>query len=100
MATAKTTETTETKKTETKATEKMVPVFVPRLPNSKNQPPLEGSVNGKAFLIPRGKPWQVPASVAEVVKRSLHNEQIAEDYYNSIGNELIEKSEKEAANLK
>lgn len=84
----------------TKNTEKMVPVFVPRLPNSKNQPPFEGSVNGKGFLIPRGKPWKVPASVAEVVKRSLHNEQIAEDYYNNIGNELLEKSAEEASRLK
>lgn len=83
-----------------KKTEKMVTVFVPRLQNSKKQPPLEGSVNGKAFLIPRGKKVEVPASVAEVVNRSLVNEQIAEDYYNNIGDELLEKSAQEAARLK
>lgn len=83
-----------------KKTEPMETVYVPRLPNSKNQPPLEGSVNGKAFLIPRGKSCEVPASVAEVVNRSLRNEQLAEDYYNSIGDKLLEDSAKEAANVK
>jgi hypothetical protein len=80
--------------------EEMVTVFVPRLPNSKNQPPMEGSVNGKAFLLPRGQHSEVPASVAEVVNRSLRNEQIAEDYYNSIGDKLLKDSAKEAAMTK
>ncbi len=75
-------------------------VFVPRLVNSKKQPNLEGSVNGKAFSLPRGKEHEVPPEVYEVVTRSLANEQLAEDYYNSVNDVLLKKAEDEAANLK
>ena len=80
-----------------KKTEKMS-IFVPRLANSKNQPPLEGSVNGKAFLLPRGKTSEVPPEVYEVVARSLYNETAAEDYYNNIQLELMARSAQEAKN--
>lgn len=75
----------------------MMSIYVPRLANSKNQPPLEGSVNGKGFLLPRGKTSEVPPEVYEVVARSLQSELAAEEYYNSIQAELIKKSKKEAA---
>lgn len=83
-----------TKKTEKKS------IFVPKLPNSKHQPPLEGSVNGKAFLLPRGKTSEVPPEVYEVVKRSIDGEDRAEEYYNGIQAELFRKAEAEAEGMK
>lgn len=75
---------------------KLMNIFIPRLPNSTAQPPLEGSVNGKAFLLPRGQYVDVPPEVYEVVKRSLDNETVAEDYYRNVQKELMAKSKKEA----
>lgn len=87
------------KATETKTATKK-PIFVPRLPNSKHQPPLEGSVNGRAFLLPRGKESMVSPEVYEVVKRSLINEVEAEEYYKGVQDELIKRSHEEAQNIR
>lgn len=80
----------ETKKTELKR------IFIPKLAGSKNQPPLEGSVNGKSFLLPRGQEHEVPADVYEVVDRSLKAEDAADNYYNSIQKQLLDRSKEEA----
>lgn len=71
-------------------------IFVPRLNGSKEQPPLEGSVNGKPFLLPRGQVSEVESEVYEVVERSLRAEIEAEDYYNNLQANLIKRAQAEA----
>lgn len=51
-------------------TPKMVEITVPR-GSSKEDPNLYVSVNGKSYLIPRGKTVSVPAAVAYEYNRSL-----------------------------
>lgn len=71
-------------------------IFVPRLNGSKEQPPLEGSVNGKPFLLPRGQVSEIESEVYEVVERSLRAEIEAEDYYNNLQANLIKRAQAEA----
>lgn len=74
-------------------------IFIPKLAGSKHQPPLEGSVNGKAFLLPRNQWCEVPNDVYEVVERSLKAEDAADNYYNNIQKQLLDRSKEEAANI-
>ena len=74
----------------------MKSIFVPRLNGSKEQPPLEGSINGKPFLLPRGEVSEVEADVYEIVERSLRAEIEAEDYYNNLQANLIKRAQAEA----
>ena len=71
-------------------------VFVPRIPNSKNQPPLVGCVNDITFALPRGEFSQVSPAVYEVVTRSLENDIAAEDYIHSVNAQLLARSKQEA----
>lgn len=75
-------------------------IFVPRLPNSKAQPPFEGSINGRDFVLPRGVVSEVDAAVYEIVERSLQAEVEAEDYYNNLQATLIQRAREEAQLLK
>ena len=70
-------------------------IFIPKLPGSKNQPPMEGSVNGKSFLLPRNQWVELPDDIYEVVKRSLDAEDKADDYYSNVQKELIARSRAE-----
>lgn len=72
-----------------------LPVFVPKLPNSKTQPPLTGQINGKAFSIPRGVVSYVSPDVYEVVTNSLKNSDEAEEYYNTVNALLQARAEQE-----
>lgn len=65
-------------------TETKVPITVPRIPGEKDQPDLVVSVNGKNYVIQRGKTVTVPKNVADVIRTSLKQAQIAEDYYFSV----------------
>ena len=87
------------KGTETKASESTVElkeITIPRLEGSKHQPPLTGSVNGKAFSLPRMKTVNVPPDVYEVVKRHIDAETYATEYSIALQKELKDKSKAEA----
>lgn len=56
-------------------------IFVPKVPNSRDQPDVVASVNGRHFSVQRGKPVEVPLPIWEVIKRSLDAEEEAERYY-------------------
>lgn len=56
----------------------------PRIPNEKDQPDLIVSVNGKNYVIQRGKEVLIPKNVADVIKASLKNAEKAEEYYYSV----------------
>lgn len=58
-----------------------VEILVPRIPNSKEQPDLIASVNGRMFQVVRGQKVSVPKPIAEVIERSIAYEASAEDYY-------------------
>lgn len=59
----------------------MKEIFVPKVPNSRDQPDVVASVNGRHFSVQRGKPVMVPAPIWEVIKRSLDAEAEAERFY-------------------
>lgn len=59
----------------------MKEIFVPKVPNSRDQPDVVASVNGRHFSVQRGKPVMVPAPIWEVIKRSLDAETEAERFY-------------------
>ncbi|MBR3815130.1 MAG: hypothetical protein IKJ27_00215 [Clostridia bacterium] len=82
-----------------KKAEEKLSIYVPRLPNSKNQPPLEGSINGKPFALPRGVWSEVSPAVYEIVSRSLQNQDEADDYYNSVNAMLNKRAKQEAGDL-
>ena len=84
MATEKKTETAAEKKTETAAEKKtetaaeklpdpyeLEEIFIPRA-GAKEDPNLFVSVNGKNFLIPKGKKSKVPRYIADEIRRSEH----------------------------
>ena len=72
---AKTTEV----KTEVKAPEeKMVEVFLPKVPGEA--PCQYVAVNGKAWQIPRGKKTQIPEHVACVLERAQLAQEAADEY--------------------
>ena len=66
MATTATTKTTET----TAVKEKYVELFVPKGP-ANDDPNVFISINGKNFLLPRGKTSEVPVYVKEEFDRSM-----------------------------
>ena len=61
-----------------------VKVTVPRIPNAKDQPDLVVSVNGKNYVIQRGKEVSVPRNVADIIRTSQKNEEKALEYYYSV----------------
>lgn len=65
----------------------MEPVTVPRLQNSRNQPDMAVSVNGRIFKIQRGvQDVMVPRPIAQVVRRSLRaTDDAADAYYRAAG---------------
>lgn len=65
-------------------TDRKVQITVPKIPGEKDQPDLIVSVNGKNYVIQRGKTVTVPKNVADVIRTSLKQAQIAEDYYFSV----------------
>lgn len=65
-------------------TDKKVKFKVPRIPNEKDQPDLIVSVNGKNYIIQRGKEVTIPKNVADVIIASLKSAEKAEEYYYSV----------------
>lgn len=62
------------------------PLRVPRLQNSKNQPDMAVSVNGRIFKIQRGVEVEVPLPIWEVAMRSIQGAEDAQDaYYKAAG---------------
>ena len=61
---------TETKTTKTKKVDERVEVFIPRGP-ANGDPNYFVSVNGKNFLLPRGKKSLVPPEVAAEIERAV-----------------------------
>ena len=78
-----TTETTATDK------EKYVDLFVPR-GYANDEPNLLISINGKNFLLPKGKASRVPLYVKEELERS----QKAQAIFDARSEELLEKANK------
>lgn len=64
--------------------DKKVRVSVPKIPNEKDQPDLIVSVNGKNYIIQRGKEVTVPKNVADIIRTSMKNAEKAEEYYYSV----------------
>ena len=64
--------------------DKKVRVSVPKIPNEKDQPDLIVSVNGKNYIIQRGKEVTVPKNVADIIRTSMKNAEKAEKYYYSV----------------
>lgn len=81
---------------EPKALKEFKEITVPKLEGSKLQPPLTGSVNGKAFSLPRMKKVKVPPDVYEVVQRSIDAENYANEYSIALQKELKDKAKAEA----
>lgn len=80
----------DTKKTTTKKTGR-VTVRLPRLKGHNARQEEFYSVNGKNYIIQRGKNVEVPLEVAEVIK----NNEMAEDYAMNYIDDLLEaESEK------
>ncbi len=65
----------------TTTTDEMVTVRLIRDENHRQ--PLFVGVNGKGYLVQRGKEVSVPKAVYEVIKNSLDQEQAALDYMDS-----------------
>lgn len=84
------------KETKTTKKEELFEIDIPKLEGSKLQPPLTGSVNGKAFSLPRMKRVKVPAEVYEVVRRSIDAENYASQYSIELQKKLMEDAKKEA----
>ena len=61
-----------------------VKMTVPRIPGEKDQPDMVVSINGKNYVIQRGKEVSVPKNVADVIRTSLKNEVKAMEYYYSV----------------
>ena len=59
---------------------KMAKVKLPRLPGSNERQEQYVAVNGKAYIIQRGKEVEVPAAVKEVIDHSELAEDAAADY--------------------
>ena len=59
-------------------TEIMVEAFLPKIPG---EPPFQYvAVNGKAWQIPRGKKYQIPEHVAQVLERAQKAQEAADEY--------------------
>lgn len=56
----------------------MVPVFLPKIPGDESQ--VFVGVNGQSFLIPRGKRFEVPKPVADVLMASDEAKSVADEY--------------------
>lgn len=69
---------TEVKTAAAAPAEKMVEVFLPKVPGEA--PYQYVGVNGKAWQIPRGKKTQIPEYVAEVLNRSQKAQEDADEY--------------------
>ena len=62
------------------ATEKKVKVFIPRDPTGKGDPNFYVSVNGKSYLLPRGKESEVPPEIANEIQRSFRAQSRLDEY--------------------
>lgn len=56
-------------------------IKIPRLQNSKHQPDMAVSVNGRIFKIQRGVEVEVPLPIWEVAMRSIQASEDAQDAY-------------------
>ena len=56
-------------------------IIIPRMQGVKEQPDVTVSVNGRVFRIQRGVHVDVPKPIAEVINRSIADQQKAEDFY-------------------
>ena len=73
-----------------KKTEKLEEVFIPK-GNAQDEPNLYVSVNGKNYLLPKGKTSKVPPDVAYEIRRS----QRAQERYDETVDKLKEQANKE-----
>lgn len=71
-------------------TKKLEEVFIPK-GNAQDEPNLFVSVNGKNYLLPKGKTSKVPSDVAYEIKRS----QRAQERYDETVDKLKEQANKE-----
>lgn len=76
----------------------MKTVYIP-LKRGKYQPDFNGSVNGKRFTIPRGKPWEVPLPIYEVVQDAMKSEEKSAMEYYKLQADLIARSKEEEARI-
>lgn len=83
----KTTQAEETKTTQKKS--KLVEVFIPR-GTANDEPNLFVGVNGKGYLLPRGKKSMVPPEVKAEIDRSIKAQEAQYDRKD----EMIEKASK------
>lgn len=74
----------------TNTTKKLEEVFIPK-GNAQDEPNLFVSVNGKNYLLPKGKTSKVPPDVAYEIKRS----QRAQERYDETVDKLKEQASKE-----
>lgn len=74
----------------TKKSEKLEEVYIPK-GNAQDEPNLFVSVNGKNYLLPKGKTSKVPPDVAYEIKRS----QRAQERYDETVDKLKEQANKE-----
>jgi hypothetical protein len=75
------------------ATDK-VKLTIPLIPGAKDQPDEFISVNGKSYLIQRGKTVTVPRYVADAYYASVRNQEKADKYYYAKAQEFSAKGPK------
>ena len=80
---------TTTKTTEAKDTEKRVELYVPK-GAANDEPNLVIGINGKNYVLPRGKKSMVPDFVKAEYDRSVE----AQENYDATVDELLEKANK------
>ena len=76
---AETTEAAKVKETRAAAEDDRVEVFIPK-GYAGDEPNLFVSVNGKNFLLPRGKKSKVPAYVAYEINRAIKAQEILDQH--------------------
>lgn len=75
---------------------KMVDIDIPRAASRTEDPNVFVSVNGKNYLLPKGKKSRVPEYVAKEIRRSWK----ATDKFNETADSIIEKSAEKLNQLK
>lgn len=78
-----------------KNTEKKVDLFIPRTPGD-GDPNALVSVNGKNYLLPKGKTSKVPESVAYEFRRSQRAQNYSEEHIERL---IAENAEKQAQSI-
>ena len=72
--------------------QEMVKLTIPLIAGAKNQPDEYIAVNGKSYLIQRGKTVKVPRYIADAYYASVKNQEAADKYYFAKANEFSAKA--------